>query len=124
PPSARITIDSVPDPWPGAPSGFGRGGPPSGPPPSGPPGPPPLGGGPARRLAPLSWLSNCPMRNECRANSVTSPISTHTTATTASCWAISLARNDLGRLPGRLEDIPGAPHGVDHRLAAGVDLLA
>src|SRR6478752_9289742 len=52
---------------------------------------------------------------------------------------ISLLRNDNGRrtrpptgwMPGastgsgcRLEDIPETSHGVDHRLAAGVDLLA
>src|SRR6266508_1174416 len=68
------------------------------------------------------------MRNVCRANSVATVMITQTIATTSTSCRVSLARSETGRRDGRsaggFEDIAGAPHRVDHRLPAGVDLLA
>src|SRR6478752_6937315 len=65
--------------------------------------------------------------NECRtASAVTSPITTAAAASSTSVSATRRVRNDRARskLGPWLEHVPRAPHGVDHRWAPGVDLLA
>src|SRR6476469_1506672 len=86
------------------------------------PGRGPPGGG----FAAVSRSSSWPTRKARRATSVTSTTTTQTSASSTICSKMSRRRRDQDSTPLRpwFEDIPGASHGVDHRRAPRVDLLA
>src|SRR6478752_3006895 len=89
-----------------------------------------LPGGSTLRSDDCTLSSSWPISWSRTAIVVAAPASTDTTATSST--AVSTSRDVRERNQGtasrvhggRLQDVPGAAHGVDHRLPACVDLLA
>src|SRR2546421_2824213 len=86
-----------------------------------------------RSAAGYSWASSRPTCRWYTASVVATPITAHTAATSATTATSSRVRSDqpagprrrrTARSVGGLEDIPRSAQRVDHRCAAGVDLLA
>src|SRR6202011_6175021 len=87
--------------------------------------------------ASMTCSSSCPIKNRCSANSVPTPMPTHTTASRLTSVTSNRARSDQARgersrrsQPGRLgsvagfEDIACAAKRINHRRPTAIDLLA